>query len=74
MTERTGLYAEKYLAIHNNVIGKHPRYRPDMKFTQVHALGGLTIHTRDKILTFDDSQVFEEIGRRVAQTYKLIIP
>jgi hypothetical protein len=74
MTERTGLYAEDYLKIHNDTLKKHSLYRPDMEFTQVHALGNLTLNTRDKKITVEDCQVFDEIARNVAQTYKLIIP
>lgn len=74
MIEKKGIYLEEYLEIHNNVLGKHPRYRLDMKFTQVDFRGNIVMDTRDDVLNPEDAQVFEAVVKQVAQTHKLIIP
>lgn len=74
MSEVKHVYAEEFLAVHNKELEAHSSYRPDMKYTLMFPRGNLVMDTRDKVLTPEDAQVFEEVGRRVAQRYKLIIP
>lgn len=74
MAIRKQVYAEEYLAAHNRELEGHPKYRDDMKFTQVLANGTLVMNTRHKVLTPEDSQVFNEVCDTVDQNYKLIIP
>jgi len=74
MSIRKQVYAEEYLAAHNCELNDHPKYRDDMKFTQVLANGALVMNTRDKVLTIEDAQVFDDVCKTVDQSYKLIIP
>ncbi|MFZ3209481.1 MAG: hypothetical protein WA140_11725 [Geobacteraceae bacterium] len=74
MPMRKQVYAEDYLAAHNRELNYHPKYRNDMKYTLVLANGTLVMHTQDKVLTPEDSHVFDEVCKTVDQSYKLIIP
>jgi predicted P-loop ATPase/GTPase len=74
MSIRKQVYAEEYLAAHNRELNGHPKYRNDMEYTQVLANGTLVMNTRDKVLTPEDRQVFDEVCKTVDQSYKLIIP
>ncbi|MCX5825287.1 MAG: hypothetical protein NTY86_17780 [Deltaproteobacteria bacterium] len=74
MSIRKQVYAEEYLAVHNRELIGHPKYRNDMKYTRVLANGILSMNTRDKVLTFEDKQVFDEVCKTVNQSYELIIP
>jgi len=74
MSMRKQVYAEEYVAAHNRELKGHLKYRADMKYTQVLANGALVMNTRDKVLTPEDAQVFDEVCKTVAQSYKLINP
>lgn len=74
MTERKSVYLEEYLAAHNNALKEHPRYRPDMEFTQADARGNLVFNSRDKVTNPEDVKVLEEVVNPVVQTHKLIVP
>lgn len=73
MSTKKQVYAEEYLAAHNRALKGHPKYRNDMKYSQVLATGALVMNTRDKELTPEDAQVFEEVCKTVDKNYKLII-
>lgn len=72
--ERTGLYLQEYLAVHNTAIQNDPCSRPDMTFPQVMANGHLVMSTRDKVQTSADKRVFDRILARVERSYRLIVP
>lgn len=74
MSEMKHVDAEEFFAVHNKELEAHSSYRADMKYTQVFVRGDLVMSTRDKVLTPEDARVFEEVRKRVAQSYKLIIP
>jgi len=74
MSMRKQVYAEEYLAAHNKGLNHHPRYRDDMKFTQVFINGDLVMETRDKVISQEDIQVFEDACKTVGGNYELIIP
>jgi hypothetical protein len=74
VSERKRVYAEEYLAAHNRELERHPKYRADMKFTQVLPNGSLVQMTRDPVIAAEDNQVFDQVCKTVAQSYDLIIP
>ena len=74
MPIRKQVYAEEYLAAHNRELKRHPKYRAGMIYTQVLANGALVMNTRNKMLVPEDAQVFGEVCKTVAQSYKLIFP
>ena len=74
VTERKSVYLEEYLAAHKNALKKHPRYRPDMMFTQADTRGNLVFNSRDKMTDPENVKVLEEVVNLVALTHKLIVP
>jgi hypothetical protein len=72
MDSRKAVYAKDWLDAHKDCLRRHPRYRPEMEYTEVSATGALTIHTRDKPISADDQRVFEEVGGEVARTHRFI--
>jgi hypothetical protein len=74
MSIRKKVYAAECLAAHNRELMRHPNYRADMNYTDVLPNGALVMNTRDKVLVPEDGQVFDEVCKTVAQSYKLILP
>jgi formylglycine-generating enzyme required for sulfatase activity len=74
VTQKKEVYAKEFLELLNAELKKHPKYREDMKFTQIDARGGLTLDTKDMPISPRDVDVFNEVSARVRQSNKLIIP
>ncbi len=74
MQGRKDVYADEFLAAHNNELEEHKQYQPDMEFTSVDVHGSLIMDTRDRQLKTGEEEVFNEVVEKVRATHKLIIP